>query len=206
MRKLRILCDQDEVCAHWVNAVLKGHRETHGSKYEREHIKDYWDMEKLEPGGFAFMKTFLDTPGVYLNLEPFEGAIDGLKTIQNEGHEVFIISSVPSGVSFDEKKLWLKKHMPFLPKGSFGSLDRKDIVTGDLLIDDAPHHLEAFAKTNRLAAVFDSPWNVHMETKSVEDFNAHWYLNTVGLSTEDRMVRVKGWQDILKLVRKLAGG
>jgi 5'(3')-deoxyribonucleotidase len=204
MSKLRLLFDQDEVICSWVNPVLQAHNEKYNTTYTRQDIKNYWDMEKLDPGGFDFMKAHFVKAGLYAGLEPFADAVETMQELQARGHELFIISAVPSGVAFDEKKEWIKKHLPFFPKKNFGALDRKDFVMGDILMDDAPHHLEDFAKTNRIAAIFDSPWNASLKAPGVDDFDVAKICNTVGLSPSDYMVRVKGWKEMLKLASKVS--
>jgi 5'-nucleotidase len=204
MRHLDLLIDQDEVCAHWVQEVLDSHNKEHGTEYTRSHITNYFAMETLDPKLKDTTLAHLDKPGLYKSLRPFEGAIDGMRVLHEKGHHVFIVSSVPSGVSFDEKKLWIKDHLPWFKMENFGAWARKDRIYGDVLLDDAPHHIEAFAKTGRIAAVFDSPWNHHMEsTRSVDDFDVEEFYRTQYIDLRRGIIRVNGWVDFIKLIEKI---
>lgn len=178
--KLKIWVDQDEVLAHWVAAVIRGHNERYGTKHKREDVSDYFRMETLLEGGKPFIREYFRIPGLYSSLEPMAGAAEGMRKLIQDGHDVGIISSVPSGISWDEKQVWLTKFMPFFDLRNFKSGKRKDDVLGDILVDDSPDHIKAFAKTKRLAVAFASPWNKGIKGEYIQ--------------------RAEGWTEVLEII------
>jgi 5'(3')-deoxyribonucleotidase len=47
---------------------------------------------------------------------------------------------------------------------------RKEKIQGDLLFDDAPHNLEAFKKTGRIAIAMDYPYNALLDVPRVNSW------------------------------------
>lgn len=81
-------------------------------------------------------------PGIYLTMKPFDGAINGVKSLIGSGYNVFIATKPPTGYpgAYADKVQWVLNHLP--------ELKRKIIIThdkgllgdeGDILIDDRPH-------------------------------------------------------------------
>lgn len=184
MRKLKINVDQDEVQAHWVKEVIRRHNERFGTSHRREDVTDYFKMETMLEGGKPFIREHFSVPGLYENLEPVEGAIDGMKRLFDLGHDLNTVSSVPSGISYDEKQVWIKRLQPWFDLNNFKAAQRKDDVTGDVLIDDAPKHILAWAATKRFALVFDAPWNKELRGPYI--------------------TRVRDWSEVLEVVIRIS--
>ena len=76
-------------------------------------------------------------PGFFLNMEPMPGAIEAFEKLA-QMHDVYILSTGPwsSPGAWTEKVLWVQKH---LPEAAFKRLilgHDKDLLQGDILIDD----------------------------------------------------------------------
>ncbi len=164
MKKLDLLIDMDGVCAELVDPILAEHNLRFGTSYKESDIKTYDGITKLNPGGMPFFQEMLVRPGLIRNLKPIDGACEALKKLSDAGHKIFIVSAVPTGISFDEKKEWLKEHLSFIPKENFVAVESKYQIRGNVLLDDAPHHIHDFAETKRLAVVFDKPWNQEVQS------------------------------------------
>jgi 5'(3')-deoxyribonucleotidase len=122
-------------------------------------------------------------PELYRDLEPIEGALVGMKKLVDAGHDVIIATAVPkcAGIAYHGKLEWIRRNMPWFNLNNFVSIQRKELLDGDLMLDDGPHFIEAWNKTGRISVVFDCPWN--KECKS--------------------LYRVKHWNEFLKLIEKL---
>lgn len=90
--------------------------------------------------------------GAFANLQPIEGALDGVRSLIGMGFEVWIATKPPTGIphAYAEKAGWILEHLP--------ELKRRIIITHDkgllgdqqdFLIDDRPHkaNCEKFAGT-----------------------------------------------------------
>ena len=73
----------------------------------------------------------------YRNLEVIEGAIESLAKL-NADHEIFIASTPPwtRPEVWGHKREWLEEHFPYL-KRRLILTHRKDLLIGDILIDDS---------------------------------------------------------------------
>jgi 5'(3')-deoxyribonucleotidase len=98
-------------------------------------------------------------------------------------HDVVIATSLSSEVEngFDSKRRWLFNHIPEFDLKHFICTNRKELLKGDLLIDDASHYLRAWRHDggNIKGIVMDAPWN-----KDVDFFP-----------------RAGNWNDVLGIVR-----
>lgn len=111
---------------------------------------------------------YLDTPGLFLNLKPLKNSIDVLSRL-HERHRILICTS--SGTyAYTEKEKWVVKHLPFIGRENIIFSHQKDMIRGDLLFDDAPHHLEAFKKSNRVAVAMDYPYNRNVDVPRVKNW------------------------------------
>lgn len=179
---MRILLDQDQVLAQWVERVLQYFNEDFGTKLTVEDIKT-WDMtENLGPRSEAAIRSYMRYPELYRDLDPVEGAIDGVKSLIDDGHDVVIVTAVPrsAGISYHGKLEWLRRNMPYFDLANLISCHRKDLIRGDMLLDDGPHNIEPFMKVGH-AVVFDRPWN--------KDVEGH--------------ARVHSWKEFLEYVKLL---
>ena len=73
----------------------------------------------------------------YRNLEVIKGAKEAVRYL-HENHEVFIASTPPwtRPEVWGHKKEWLEEHFPYL-KRKLILTHRKDLLIGDILIDDS---------------------------------------------------------------------
>ena len=163
---MRLLLDQDQVICKFVERVLEWYNEDYGTNFRDTDVKDYWALETiLGPPGKPFLRSCMRYPETYRDLEPVEGAIEGVKMLIDAGHDVVIATAVPrsAGIAYHGKLEWIRRNMPFFDLNNLVAIQRKDLLVGDLLLDDGPHNIEAFKKTGRTAVVFDRPWNQNVE-------------------------------------------
>ena len=75
----------------------------------------------------------------YRNLEVINGAIESLAKLDAD-HEIFIASTPPwtRPEVWGHKKEWLEEHFPYL-KRKLILTHRKDLLIGDILIDDSKY-------------------------------------------------------------------
>lgn len=183
-----IAVDMDDVLAQWAERFVEWYN------YDVPHAKisfdtlDIWRLEEtVGHEAVLRMRSYLRYPNFYQDLEPVPGAIDGMKELIADGHDVLIVTSIPkfAGLAYEGKQQWIRKHMPFFDLDNFLAVRRKDKVEADFLLDDAPHNIEAFRKkpNARGAFVFDRPWNRKIEPGF-------------------RCRRVDSWPDFVRKIRR----
>ena len=79
--------------------------------------------------------------GFFLDLEPLEGAIDAMKTLQTK-YKVYILTrpSIKNTHCYTEKAEWIKKYLGEEMLERMILCPDKSLVKGDFLIDDDNKH------------------------------------------------------------------
>lgn len=77
-----------------------------------------------------------DVMGLFLNLKPIPGAIDGFRKLM-EHYDVYVLSTAPweNEFALSEKNAWIKEYLPEAYKRVIYS-HHKHLCAGDYLIDD----------------------------------------------------------------------
>lgn len=163
MKKLRVICDMDSVIARIDEKWYGLANAEYGCNVSMADITN-WETSKFFPCGKSIYK-YLSRPGFFRDLPVIDGALEGLKAIQDAGHEVLVLSACSSPEGKKDKTLWLNEKFPFL-KGRLLINDTnvpKDVVVGDVLIDDGPHNILAYRAThpNSYIVTFSYPYNQH---------------------------------------------
>ena len=82
-------------------------------------------------------------PGVYKNLTLIEGAKISVEKLFNSGlYDIYFLSSAPwdNPRAWTHKRLWIEKHFGPQTRKRLILSHRKDLQTGDYLIDDSPRN------------------------------------------------------------------
>lgn len=175
---MRILVDMDGVLCDFAGRILEWYNHDNGTHLTKEQNLD-WEMEHmLGPGGKDFIRSCMRWPEFFTRLDPIPGAVEGMHDLLRTGHDVVIVTSIPSsaGIAFAGKQQWIRDHIPDFKLKNFVGATRKELVRGNVLLDDAPHNIEAFMAENRenMGVVFDAPYNWKMAvepTRRVRDWN-----------------------------------
>jgi 5'(3')-deoxyribonucleotidase len=172
----------DEVIANCIGPWTDDLHTRFGVRISPEKIR-IWDFYKDYNLTLEQFLAPIQEPGYFFHLDPIPGAVECLSEMHKEGHEIIVVTSPPNGAptSAYDKQRWVAKHFPFIPRKNVVFAPRKDIVSGDILIDDAPHNIKDFPGTTIL---WDAPYNRR---------------------TRDSSYRVKTWREALSIVRKIAG-
>lgn len=179
MNKLTILVDLDDtlenLCETWVDELNRRHE----LSVTMDDITQ-WDMTKAFP---TLSREQIYQPLVNAELwkrvTPLPEAPEYLKRIIDDGHEVWIVTAsyyTALGVKLDNT---LFKHFPYITPRNVITAYNKQMIKGDIMIDDAPHNLEG---ARNLKILVDAPHNRAFDE------------STIGA------VRAKSWQDIYEFV------
>jgi len=73
----------------------------------------------------------------FSNMKPMPGAVAAIRKLEADGHDLFIATTPPwdRPEAWGHKRDWIMEHFPSLKKKMFLT-HRKDLLDGDVLIDD----------------------------------------------------------------------
>lgn len=172
MKNLTILVDMDDtienLCEAWVAELNK----RHGTRVKTTDIRE-WDMCKAFPTlttrqiyAPLFDEAFWDT------VKPIDGAADALFKLKSEGHRIVIVTaSHPDTVSMKMNRV-LFKYFPFLTYKDVVIASQKDLISGDVVIDDNPLNLNRENICKTLNILFSAPHNRSFNEEDAGFFRA----------------------------------
>ena len=177
-----ILIDMDDV----IEQLLVKLVEHTNRKFRRDVTVDQvtdWNIIAAYPGMTKEqILDFMYQPGFWETVEPMPGAPEALKHFIDEGHEVFIVTATEYELVNEKMTHCLFRLFPFLSWDQVILTRRKQLIRGDVLIDDGIHNLEGGAYKRIL---FSAPYNREY------DAEAHG------------MIRVSSWDEIVKIIDDL---
>lgn len=153
-----VFVDMDEVMADTYNAHIEHYNQRFGASLTREECMGHevWQKVPLEHKDTIWQHYLED--GFFRTLRPMEDSKEVLKELDKK-YKVYVASAAmqfPN--SLLEKHQWLDEHFPFIHWRNRILCGDKQILRGDILIDDRSHNLEKFKGRPLL---FTSPHNIH---------------------------------------------
>lgn len=156
--KFTLLIDMDGVCAEIHGQWLNLYNREYNDNLTQEQIVS-WDLHKyVKEDCGEKIYDYLEEPGFFLSAPIMLGCAKSLKTLKNAGLNIILVTASPynSPTAYYEKIKWIKRNLPFLDSDNFVSTYIKDVIRGDLLLDDAIHNLDVFPG---ISCAFRQPWN-----------------------------------------------
>ena len=139
---MRILVDMDDTIEQLLKTWVRRANEKYGRNVTLDEITD-WNVAAPYPGitkkeicGVTY------EPGFWSSVEPMPGAAEALKHFIDEGHEVYIVTATEIEHVEEKMKGLLFRYFPFLTWEQVIITCRKQMIRGDVLIDDGVHNLE----------------------------------------------------------------
>ena len=178
-----ILVDMDDTIEQLLKTWLARINEQCGRCVAPDDVKE-WNLAAAYPGltqeqvyGVA------DVPGFWKDVEPVPGAAEALKHFMDEGHEVYIVTATESGHVEEKMRDVLFRYFPFLSWSQVIITSRKQLIRGDVLIDDGIHNLEGGAYRKILVT---APYNRYYDAEA------------------NGMIRVHNWDEIVRIIDEMA--
>lgn len=142
MKKLTILVDMDDtledLCETWVEFL----NEKHGTTVHKNDVCD-WDLTNVFPelNEQQIFAPLFDEE-MWKRVKPLPKAEENLRQLIVDGHRVVIVTaSHPDTVAMKLNSV-LFKYFPYLSVKDVIVTSQKQLIRGDVMIDDAPHNLE----------------------------------------------------------------
>ena len=141
MRNFTILVDMDDTIENLTDAWIAYLNDRYGTSVKKEDIAS-WDFAEAFPT-LDKSQVFgaLYDEELWERVKPLPGAVKYLKKLIDDGNQVVIVTaSHPDSVSAKMNKV-LFRYFPYLTYQDVIIASKKQLISGDFLIDDAPHNL-----------------------------------------------------------------
>lgn len=177
-----ILVDMDDTIESLLQAWVKGVNEKYGRSVRVEEVRS-WDVSAAFPGlSFEQVYEIPVQPGFWKTVEPIPGAAEALQRFMAAGHEVYIVTATPY-LSVPEKMTdLLFRCFPFLTWDQLIITSRKQLIRGDVLIDDGTHNLEG---GDYIKILMTAPHNLSYDAEA------------------NGMIRVSNWAEVESVIQAL---
>lgn len=183
MKALTVLVDMDDtlenLCEEWVNYL----NDKYGTEVEHSDITE-WDMSKAFP---TINKELVYAPlfdkALWERLTPLPGAVEKVHQLIKDGHKVVIVTASHQDTVSLKLNSVLFKYFPFFTHNDVIVTSQKQLVQGDVLVDDAPHNLCGGTYQGILMNAYH---------------NADYDAESNGL------IRAKDWDDVYNIINKIA--
>lgn len=162
---MKIAIDFDNTLFPTVECVLEVYNRHHNSNLELSQITEYDLHDNFqEDVADELIALFIDKE-VYDNLRPYKGAVRVVRTLIEQGHEIYIATS--SDVrNMEWKEELLQKYFPFIPKQNLIRIHNKALLNVDVLVED---NLDTLKSTFVDRVCFDQMWNRNKDADYVYD-------------------------------------
>ena len=149
--KSKIILDCDDVLYPCNQKAVELLNEEKGTKFTIDHI---WKWGIMDSDLDERLKFFKD-PSFIRELPPCEGARRFIRALSRMG-EIFVATSVAPACA-GERVTSILKYFPEIPPENILIGSRKDMLHGDILLDDAMHNIAN--SRIQYPVLFRQPWN-----------------------------------------------
>lgn len=185
-----ILIDLDSTVANLTKSWLCLYNKLYNDNVTLKDIVK-WDTHKFTPKAGRDLYKLL-TPQLFQELDPYEGAIEGVNSILDLGHEVVFVTSAPKGTEL-AKIEWVENHFGWATRKDIIFASKKYLVVGDVFIDDAPHNIIQYRESHPRSIIYsiEHPYNKDIKR----------YTN---LMAKDCFNTKEAWNQIYAEIKKLS--
>lgn len=177
MKKFTILVDMDDTIEDLLGAWCNWLNSHYGTSFQKEEITE-WDLSKK----FAPLKREqifepLTLPEFWETVRPLPYAQDYLWRLIDDGHDVYIVTATHYANVALKYKLVIERWFPYVDWEHVIIAQDKQMVRGDILIDDGPHN-----HGEHVGILVDAPHNRD--------------VNCVKINA----IRAKDWREIYNMI------
>ena len=139
---MTILVDMDDTIEYLLQAWVRGVN----ARFRRDASADdvhSWDVSEAFPGlTREQVYSIPDEPGFWGTVDPVPGAAEALQRLMDSGHKIFIVTATTYESVPEKMHDLLFRYFPFLQWDQVIITGNKQMIRGDVLIDDGVHNLE----------------------------------------------------------------
>ncbi len=176
---MRLGIDLDGVVANFTKGWMAFYNDQFGTRLAESDSKSWGDLVNLTH--FQHIDEFwewssdLDGRSVFWHLEPFPGAVEALRSLVDQGHQIVVLTTKPE-FAVTDTYAWIERHR--IPAAEVHILEEKWLVDCQVYLDDGPHVLPGLVKHRPESTVcrYVRPWNRPVagaiDVESFDDFTA----------------------------------
>lgn len=183
MKSLTIFVDMDGTIEKLMDVWVKRLNERYNQSVTVDEITE-WDVSKAYKNLTLdqVLSVIDDDDTVWVEIEPMEGAAEVLQHFIDIGHKVYIVTSTPYKSIKAKMEDLLFRCFPFIDWHHVIITHNKQLLSGDIMIDDALHNLIG---GHYMRILYDAPYN-----RDVDD-------------DKEELIRVHSWAEIKGIVDKI---
>ena len=138
---MTILVDMDEVMESLAKSWAAAVNAKYGYDVDPETI-DEWDFAKFFPGlSRNQVYRIMDEDDFWQTVEPLPGAAETLQKLMEDGHDVYVVTTTHPRCLWNKVQYCLNVNFPFINLKHLIVTGNKQMIRGDVLIDDNPDNL-----------------------------------------------------------------
>lgn len=183
MKRLTVLVDMDDTIESLLSAWVERLNRSFGTDVKPDEVSE-WDISKSFP---TLTKEQVYSPllcdDFWYSVMPIDGASDALQQLIADGHRVLIVTTSAYQTLRTKMDVVLFGYFPFLTWNDVIITSHKQLVKGDVLVDDGVHNLEG---GDYMKVLMDAPHNRSYDAEA------------------NGMVRVKSWGEAYSVITNLA--
>lgn len=181
-KKLTILVDMDDTITWLLPIWVDWLNNKYSLDVQWKEILE-WDMSLAFPT-LTREQIYepLITEEIWDSVIPRNGAIEILTKLHEEGHKIFICTATDYRNIKPKFEKVIKKYFPFITWDNIIVASNKQMINGDILIDDAIHNLIG---GGYIKFLIDTPYNHSFKTK------------------KNGIIKVHSWKEIYDLINKI---
>ena len=151
----RVLIGFDNVVNTFTEYLLDVYNKRTGCRLQLADIREY-DLEKYIG---AYGMTIFKEEGFFEAVPEKNGSLQALKyLIESKDYDVYIVSACGSNQELEEKFRWFDRYLPQFNKNRILRCKEKELISGDVLIDDCVANLDRCAPYMR-GILMNMPFN-----------------------------------------------
>ena len=188
-----IACDADGVTCNLHEPWLRRYNRDYGDSLTVADWKG-WNIHRfVKPECGKKIYDYLHDPDLYEEVQPIDGALEGVRALRAAGHQVIFSTSCAWGMT-DQKAEWFRRYgfiegerTAMLPEEFIPVMDKLHI-DADLLIDDRAETVRRWVELKqKRALLFLYPWNASL----IDEVHSAFWM---------RCERVRDWSQIVALI------
>jgi 5'(3')-deoxyribonucleotidase len=180
---MTILVDMDDVLEQLVEGMLRYVNAKYGTAVSPEDIVE-WNLAKAFP---TLTREMVYSPeydeSFWQTVDPMPGADRILRRLLREGHEIYVVTATEYETLKQKMDDLLFRWFPYLDWSHVIITANKQMIRGDVLIDDGIHNLEGWEYKK---IMFTAPHNRFYDAEA------------------NGMIRVNTWEEAVRIIDRMA--
>lgn len=183
MKKFTILIDMDDTIENLLPVWLSYLNEKYGLRVRTDDVRD-WNLSLAYPSlSNEQVYSPLYDDAMWRKVEPLPCSVEFMQKLIDDGHELYIVTNSNYQTLKTKMDEVLFKYYPFMDWNHVIIANHKQMIRGDVLVDDAPHnHIGG----EYLKILMDAPHNRGFDEKKFG------------------MIRVHSWHEVYDTIKQFA--